>query len=400
MPDVHRGGAVWFLTASGTSGGGGVQHTVALLQAMSYLYGACLTIIGREELQSVPLPRPAGRYVVVPRRSTWQKVWWLATARGYDLLSPFVDRWLSAAEELPALALLDRSRIGRFAPRLAGMGIPVVTVHHNVEVDYIASTESNVLLRPRLVHVIRKNERMAVHHSSINLAMTREDQERLRDLYGMAEGRATEVLGTFARFDRLSPTTPDVESPDRRPFHVVTTGSLCDAQTVDGVAWFLTEIYPRLKARVPDVMVTVAGRAPTSKVRRLVAQAGVRLVPDPGEMDAVVRHADVYVAPFRLGSGLKLRVSDGLRCGLPVVSHAVSARGYADLLPSPLLQVFRWPDECVAALERVRLAPPDLATRRRIQTLYVQRFSFSAGVARLSAILGTQLDHRAPSPQT
>lgn len=388
---VHRPD-IWFVTTSGASGGGGVLHTTALLQAASVLFKERLCIIGRNELRTIPMPYTPGRFVSVPLRSAWQKAWWLATGRCYDLMSPFLDNWLTGIQHKPRLVFLDRSRIGRFAPRFEALGVPVITMHHNVEADYVHSTETTPLIRSLLLHIVKTAEKQALMHSSINLSMTSHDTDRLRKFHAIDSGVAIETLGTFETIDTPPPPLLVDTLPMSRPWHIVITGSLCDYQTIDGIHWFLQNIHPKLKSSAPGLQITIAGRSPTPGILDLARKAGVSILSNPANMDIITQQADIYLGPTRLGSGLKLRLKDGLRMGLPIVAHSVSARGYRELIPDPLFQSFDTPDECVSALLRLLpLLPLDLATRRDIQHRYLEQFSFSAGLARLQRILEAHL---------
>lgn len=381
---------VWFVTTAGATGGGGVLHTTALLQAVSVLFKGRLCIIGRNELQTIPMPYEPGQFVSVPLRSLWQKVCWLMTGRCYDLMSPFLDNWLCGMRHKPRLVFLDRSRIGRFAPRFEALGIPVITMHHNVEVDYVRSTDTTPFFQSLLLHIVQRAEKQALMHSVINLSMTSEDADRLRQLHASDSNTVIEPLGTFEPLDTPSLPLLIDNSAGSETLHIIITGSLCDYQTVDGIRWFLRDIHPKLKSSIPGVRITLAGRSPTQDVLDLACDAGVTVLPNPANMDIITQQAHVYLAPTRLGSGLKLRLKDGLRMGLPVVAYAVSARGYTGLIPDPLFQSFDTPDACVSALLRLRpLLPLDLATRRDIQRRYSEQFSFFAGLARLKKILET-----------
>ena len=383
---------VWFFTAATATGGGGVRHTVALMQAMSQLYGDRLVIVGRDELKNIPLPRRVGRYVAVPLRSRAQKLWWFVRGGAYDLLTPFVDRWLAEQAQMPSLVVLDRSWIGRFAARLVRRGVPVVTMHHNVEVDYVGSTLATPVLRPFLLPVIRSNERDALRHSSLNLCMTDRDAARLRTVYGLPAKTVFAPLGSFETFDQQPPVARADGADTASAFNLVITGSLCDYQTVDGIRWFISDIFPLVKKAAPDVRLVLAGRSPSPEVVNLAKTEGIQLGPNPADMDAITGKAHVYLAPTRLGSGLKLRLRDALRLGMPVVSHEVSARGYEGLFPNPLFQTFTTPEQCVAALLRVRARLPlGAAIRQQLQGIYEGHFSFPAGLARLRGILASSL---------
>ena len=75
--------------------------------------------------------------------------------------------------------------------------------------------------------------------------------------------------------------------------------------------------------------VIISGRNPDQRIIDTCSKiSNVRLIPNPKDMSDIIRMADIYICPTRLGGGLKLRIMDGLRLGLPIITHSCSARGY------------------------------------------------------------------------
>ena len=139
-----------------------------------------------------------------------------------------------------------------------------------------------------------------------------------------------------------------------------------------------------LKSIFPDSELTIAGRNPSPELGELCEKAGIRLIPSPVSMDPVMEEADCYICPTSLGGGLKLRVMDGLRWGLPVLAHKKSARGYEQFIEHGCMLQYEDLDSFRKALEklsRLKLAKKDICA------LYDEIFSFRAGVERLDEIL-------------
>ncbi|MBL9136104.1 MAG: glycosyltransferase [Verrucomicrobiales bacterium] len=95
----------------------------------------------------------------------------------------------------------------------------------------------------------------------------------------------------------------------------------------DAVHWFVTEILPRIRARIPDASFRVVGAKPPPDITALNGAPGVQIVgfvPDTGPyLDA----AAVSVAPLRYGAGMKGKVTEALSAGLPVVTTSAGAQG-------------------------------------------------------------------------
>ena len=172
---------------------------------------------------------------------------------------------------------------------------------------------------------------------------------------------------------------------------MVVTGSLSSPQTLDGVLWFLRQVWPFLRRRVPELDLRIAGQSPSPGLAARCRQSEVELVADPEDMDRVVSGAAIYLCPVRLGSGIKLRVMDGLRHGALVVTHEVSARGYREFLDRPWLSTYTGAEECVDVLTRVcKEGPFDGAAQ--VQQTYRENFTFDAGVRRIGQTLRAHLD--------
>ena len=81
-----------------------------------------------------------------------------------------------------------------------------------------------------------------------------------------------------------------------------------------------------------------------------------------------------------MGGGLKLRIMDGLKWGLPVITHAVSARGYDAFKDAGCLFSYSNVEEFLSAIQQLKTMSMSKCV---IQALYNSFFSFNAGVARL-----------------
>ena len=115
------------------------------------------------------------------------------------------------------------------------------------------------------------------------------------------------------------------------PVYVI-TGNLSMLQTEASLIPWLDDLLPVLRTEVPSAQVIVAGKKPTDALQAKCREKAVELVDTPPDMQAVLLRGRYYLCPTSRGGGLKLRIMDGLKNGLPVLTHAVSARGYEAFL--------------------------------------------------------------------
>jgi glycosyltransferase involved in cell wall biosynthesis len=115
---------------------------------------------------------------------------------------------------------------------------------------------------------------------------------------------------------------------DQHPPTVVFTGSMDWAANIDGVQFFLAEVWPQVLQRLPHARFRVVGRHPPSA---LVAQ-GQRLsgVSFTGFVDDVrphVRDAHAFVIPLLVGGGTRIKAFEALAMGCPLVSTTLGIEG-------------------------------------------------------------------------
>ena len=272
-------------------------------------------------------------------------------------------------------------------------GCRIITIHHNFQQEFVRDNYKG-LVRLRMARLTRRCEGAAVLGSDLNITLTEPDRELLRAAYAPAArievgcmfesvpcGQTPDQVGG----DETCHARSDVRHarPDRASAFLI-TGNLSYPQTEQSLLPWLEHYWPILRAEVPDARLTVAGAHPSARLREACAAAGVTLVANPPDMAPLLAASSCYICPTSLGGGIKLRIMDGLRCGLPVLTHAVSARGYESLLGRC---VFAYSDEegFRSALAQLRLGN---LTSEDIRRDYYARFGFEAGVERLKTMLG------------
>jgi GT2 family glycosyltransferase len=155
----------------------------------------------------------------------------------------------------------------------------------------------------------------------------------------------------------------------------------------DAALWFVNDILPLIRAEIPSVHLSIIGSNPTAVVRALAGD-GVAIFADvtDAELAAAYDRARVAVVPLRCGAGVKLKVVQALRAGVPLVTTQVGAQGLPGL--SQIVTVEE--DAALFAAAAVALLRDDAAweKRSRQQVAFAQaRFSRDAMTASLLGAL-------------
>jgi glycosyltransferase involved in cell wall biosynthesis len=177
---------------------------------------------------------------------------------------------------------------------------------------------------------------------------------------------------------------PDWESRDGLLF----VGSYRHPPNVDAARWLVGDILPRVRSRLPGVMLHLVGGDAPEEVQAFGAVAGVQFHGYVPDLLPLLEGTRVALAPLRYGAGVKGKVNQSMAHGQPVVATSVAAEGmYLQHEVDVLIA-----DEAAAfARECVRLyRDEDLWSRLADGGLanIATHFSFAAATAALRRVLG------------
>lgn len=96
---------------------------------------------------------------------------------------------------------------------------------------------------------------------------------------------------------------------------------------VDAVRWFVEDIFPKVRARLPEVVFHCIGGDVPDAIARLGERPGVRIHGHVPDLDPWLGAARVSVAPLRYGAGVKGKVNQAMAHGLPVVATSAAVEG-------------------------------------------------------------------------
>lgn len=220
-------------------------------------------------------------------------------------------------------------------------GIRTIVIHHNCEADYFRDNTPFLMKRMLLLTQVKRCERNAFLNCDYNIFLTEEDLHTFEQLYGKAHGKNI-VGGCFYPKNGKRDST-------LQPFHkdhifIAITGTMGNVQNLDGLNYFVDQLYPLLPQKGVDII--MAGKNPPADfVSKVRSYPNIEIIANPKDMDEILSKCDLYICPTRLGGGMKLRVMDGLRNGLPVIAHKVSGRGYQPFARQGYLYAYETSEE-------------------------------------------------------
>lgn len=268
--------------------------------------------------------------------------------------------------------------------------IKTIVINHNCETEYYRDNHG-IIERLFFLHNVKRAEREAYIGCDYNIFLTTEDSAMFKLRYGNSETRSV-ITGCFDSKDKKnSSCNADISPQKGTVLKLIISGTIGNVQNMDGIQYFLDDL---LLAVPTDAEVIIAGKNPPKelhdrieKLNQINKFAKIKLIPNPENMMELVYNCDVFICPTRLGGGLKLRVMDGLRAGLPVIAHKVSARGYSDFIHQGMLWSFNDKDSFADAIKQViAIIDAGKPTRNEVMEFARIRFSFENKVRMLSSI--------------
>lgn len=264
-------------------------------------------------------------------------------------------------------------------------GIKTIVLNHNCEHDYFRDN-NGVLKRLLFLRHVVANERRSYLNCDLNIFLTEEDKAQFAEMYGTSNTQLF-VGGCFYSKDYAFVSSVSVGTFRKEHMKLVISGTMGNVQNLDGINYFLDELLPHVPA---DMEVMLAGKNPPISLLERIKPMSPRVIviPNPKDMDSIVRDCDIFLCPARLGGGMKLRVMDGFRNGLPVLTHSVSARGYREFEKKGMMWEFDTVEVFRQNLQQVLQDIKDgKISREQIRKEACRMFAFEHAVERMKKMI-------------
>jgi GT2 family glycosyltransferase/SAM-dependent methyltransferase len=99
----------------------------------------------------------------------------------------------------------------------------------------------------------------------------------------------------------------------------------------DAAEWFVREVFPLVRERCPHIQLDLVGSNPSDSVKALHGE-GITVTGFVTDEELTARYgsARVVVAPLRYGGGMKGKVIEAMRFGVPCVTTSAGVQGLAE----------------------------------------------------------------------
>ena len=207
------------------------------------------------------------------------------------------------------------------------LNTPTVLFQHNVESalwERQAAHEPN--LPKRLAFKLEAAKMTRYEHQAVNrfqhvIAVSEHDKDLMSKMTAPSRISVVPTGVDLANYAAVAG-----EGHNDGPPQVLFLGSMDWEANIDGVDYFCREVWPAVRAAVPDAKFLVVGRNPSPRVTRWSSDS----VEITGRVESVLpylRDAAVFVVPLRIGGGTRLKIYEAMAAGKAVVSTTIGAEG-------------------------------------------------------------------------
>ncbi len=204
-------------------------------------------------------------------------------------------------------------------------------LHFLREARKLALHQNSDDFKPWLENDIMLRELASVYRSDVSLIISEYEYDLLKGHFNLDEGLMHYL--PFLLEDHEIDMRSDLPSFSERS-DFMTMGNWHHGPNRDSI-WFLRqEVWPRIREKMPDARIHVYGAYSKEKDRALHDPALGFLI--EGWAESKIRAFSdhrVCLAPLRYGAGLKGKLIDSMRFGLPSVTTNIGAEGISGYMP-------------------------------------------------------------------
>jgi glycosyltransferase involved in cell wall biosynthesis len=151
------------------------------------------------------------------------------------------------------------------------------------------------------------------------VAVSEADEQTMRSRFGI---RKTSSVPTGVNLDYFQ-RPGAVELKD----DLVFVGSMDWMPNIDGMRWFLDEVFPIIRAARPNCTLAIVGRNPPPALLAAASDALITVTGTVPDVRPYLWDSALSIVPLRVGGGTRLKIFESMAAGTPVVSTTIGAEG-------------------------------------------------------------------------
>jgi GT2 family glycosyltransferase len=241
------------------------------------------------------------------------------------------ENWVKENGHYMKYAFLSRAHVAKnfFHHITAHSSAKIIFYGHDLHVERLQK-EFNISKNPDLNNEIaywRQLERLSWASSDVIYYPAHEECAFVRQMYPSKTVRQIPMY--FYDVSQLEDARALIaRRKNNKASNLIFVGGFRHRPNQDGIIWFCTEVLPFITKAVPNILVKIVGPEPPQKVHSLQGpNIQVTGFVSEEQLVSLYQSSSVAIAPLRFGGGVKGKIIEAIRYGLPVVTTTVGQHG-------------------------------------------------------------------------
>lgn len=169
---------------------------------------------------------------------------------------------------------------------------------------------------------IKNAEKRAIHKSDLIFASPNDIEAFKNQIDYKANYAETFHLGEeeFLAFPEL-----EFSSTQNR---ILFIGTLTWEPNINGIVWFINEVWPIIKKERPETKLTIIGKNPSDRIiKASKSDFNIEITGFVENLEDYYFISRVHIVPLKFGSGIKVKLLNALYRGIPTVTTPIGAEG-------------------------------------------------------------------------
>ena len=251
-----------------------------------------------------------------------------------DLNNTSFDHYIT--DKKPDIVIFDRFmmeeqfgwRVEKFSPDSLRV-LNTEDLHSLRQARHLALKQNRVFQTEDLYNDHGIREMAAIHRCDLTLMISEMETKLLIEKFQVPE---THVF--HLPFMLPAPTKINALTPFEERQHFISIGNFRHAPNWDAVLQLKTDIWPKIRKRLPKAELHIYGAYPPPKATQLHnAKEGFLVKGWAEDAQEVMQNARICLAPLRFGAGIKGKLVEAMQMGTPSITTQIGAEAMHGLLP-------------------------------------------------------------------
>ena len=251
-----------------------------------------------------------------------------------DLNNTSFDHYIT--DKKPDIVIFDRFmmeeqfgwRVEKFSPDSLRV-LNTEDLHSLRQARHLALKQNRVFQTEDLYNDHGIREMAAIHRCDLTLMISEMETKLLIEKFQVPETHVFHLPFMLPAPTKINELT---SFEDRQ--HFISIGNFRHAPNWDAVLQLKTDIWPKIRKRLPKAELHIYGAYPPPKATQLHnAKEGFLVKGWAENAQEVMQNARICLAPLRFGAGIKGKLVEAMQMGTPSITTQIGAEAMHGLLP-------------------------------------------------------------------